>query len=92
MIVSYGHVIILATVLFLMGAVCSIVRKNLIMTLIGVGIMFNAAGIVLVGGSLYWNQLDGQVFVLFIMGVAAAKVAVGLALIVYLQSRTGLEG
>ena len=75
-----------------MGAVCSIVRKNLVMILIGVVIMLNAAGIVLVGGSLYWNQLDGQVFVLFIMGVAAAEVAVGLALIVYLQTRTGLKG
>lgn len=85
MIVSYGHVIILATILFLMGAVCSIVRKNLIMILIGVQIMLNAAGIVLVGGSLYWNQLDGQVFVLFIMGVAAAQVAVGIALIVHLK-------
>jgi len=85
MIVSYGHVIILATILFLMGAVCSIVRKNLIMILIGVMIMLNAAGIVLAGGSLYWNQLDGQVFVLFIMGAAAAQVAVGIALIVHLK-------
>jgi NADH-quinone oxidoreductase subunit K len=89
MIVSYGHVIVLATVLFLMGAVCSIVRRNLIMILIGVEVMLNAAGIVLVGASLHWNQLDGQAFVLFIMGVAAAEISVGLALIVYLQARTG---
>ena len=89
MIVSYGHVMALAIVLFLMGAVCSITRRNLIMILIGVEIMLNAAGVVFVGASLYWNQLDGQVFVIFIMGVAAAEVAVGLALIMYMYSRTG---
>jgi NADH-quinone oxidoreductase subunit K len=89
MIVPYSHVLILAGMLFLMGAVCAVARRNLIMILIGVEIMLNAAGLVLVGASLKWRQLDGQAFVLFIMAVAAAEVAVGLALIVYCQRRTG---
>ncbi len=88
-IVPYGNVLLLAVILFVMGAVCAIARRNLIMILIGVEIMLNAAGLAFTGGSLYWQQLDGQSFVLFIMAVAAAEVAVGLALIVYVQRRTG---
>lgn len=85
----YGAVLLLSLLLFLMGAVCAIARRNLIMILIGVEIMLNAAGIALVGASLRWNALDGQVFVLFIMAFAAAEVAVALALIVYVQRRSG---
>jgi NADH-quinone oxidoreductase subunit K len=87
--VSYGAVLILAGMLFFMGAACAVARRNLIMILIGVEIMLNAAGIALVGASLRWNALDGQVLVLFIMAFAAAEVAVGLALIVFAQRRTG---
>ena len=87
--VSYGAVLILAGMLFLIGAVCAVARRNLIMILIGVEIMLNAAGVALVGASLRWDALDGQVFVLFIMAFAAAEVAVGLALIVFAQRRSG---
>ena len=89
MIVSYGQVLFLAGILFVMGAVCAVARRDLIMILIGVEIMLNAAGIALVGASLRWGTLDGQAFVLFVMAFAAAEVAVGLALIVYSQRRTG---
>jgi NADH-quinone oxidoreductase subunit K len=89
MIVPYGHVLVLAGIMFLMGAGCTIARRNLIMILIGVEIMLNAAGIVFVGASLRWGALAGQGFVLFIMAAAASEVAVGLALIVYVRRRTG---
>ena len=89
MIVPYSHVLVLAGLLFVLGAVCAVARRNLIMILIGVEIMLNAAGLAFVGASLRWQQLDGQAFVIFIMGVAAAEVSVGLALIVYCQRRTG---
>jgi NADH-quinone oxidoreductase subunit K len=89
MIVPYGNVLLLAGVLFLMGVVCAVARRNLLMILIGVEIMLNAAGLAFIGASLKWQQLDGQAFVLFILAVAAAEVAVGLALIVYSQRRTG---
>ncbi len=89
MIVPYGHVLILAGVLFLMGAGCTMARRNLIMILIGVEIMLNAAGIVFIGASLRWGALAGQGFVIFIMAVAASEVAVGLALIIYVRRRTG---
>jgi len=89
MIVPYGDLLLLAVILFLMGAVCTIVRRNLLMILIGVEIMLNAAGLAFVGASLKWQLLDGQAFVLFIFAAAASEVAIGLALIVYSQRRTG---
>ncbi len=89
MIVPYCHVLILAGVLFLMGAACAIAWRNLLMILIGVEVMLNAAGLAFIGASLRWGQLEGQAFVIFIMAVAAAEVAVGLALIVYSHRRTG---
>ena len=89
MIVPYGNVLLLAGILFFSGAVCAVARRNLLMILIGVEIMLNAAGLAFVGASLKWQRLDGQAFVLFILAVAASEVAVGLALIVYSQRRTG---
>ena len=89
MIVPFSHVLILAVLVFLLGLICVLVRRNLIMTLIGVEIMMNAAAILFVAGSLRWQQLQGQAFVLFIIGVAAAEVSVGLALIVGAYLRSG---
>ena len=88
-VVPYSHVLILAATLFLMGAACAVARRNLIMILIGVEIMRNAAGLAFIGAALRWQQLEGQAFVIFIMAVAASEVSVGLALIVYSQRRTG---
>ena len=83
MIVPFGHVLILAGLLFLMGMFCTLTRRNLIMILMGVEIMLNAAMIVFVAGALRWQQMEGHVFVLFILSVAGAEVSVGLALIVW---------
>ena len=88
-IVPYSHVLILAAILFLLGAACAVARRNLVMILIGVEVMLNAAGLAFLGAALRWQQLDGQALVIFIMAVAASEVAVGLALIVYSQRRTG---
>jgi len=88
MIVPFGHVLILAGVLFLTGMFCALVRRNLIMILLGIEIMLNAAMILFVGSSLRWQNLEGQVFTLFIIAVAAAEVSVGLALIVCAYRRT----
>jgi NADH-quinone oxidoreductase subunit K len=89
MIVPYNHILILASLLFLMGAACAVARRNLIMILVGVEVMLNAAALAFVAASLRWQQLDGQAFVIFIFAVAAAEVAVGLALIVQAQRSTG---
>ena len=89
MIVPFSHVLVLAVMLFVLGAACAVARRNLIMILIGVEVMLNAAGLAFIGASLRWQQLDGQAFVIFILTVAASEVAVGLALIVHAYRRTG---
>lgn len=88
-IVPFSHMLVLAGALFFLGAAAAVTRRNLVMILIGVEVMLSAAGIALVAASLYWQELEGQILVLFIMCVAAAEVAVGLALIVHAQRRTG---
>ena len=89
MIVHFNHVLVLAGLLFLMGIFCVVVRRSLIMILLGVEVMLNAAAIILVGASLLWQNLDGQAIVLFVFAIAAAEVSVGLALIVWAYRRTG---
>ena len=89
MIVPFGHVLFLAGVLFLMGIFCAVARRNLIMILLGVEIMLNAVSVAFVGAALRWHHLEGQVFVLFILAVAATEVSVGLSLIIYAYRRTG---
>jgi NADH-quinone oxidoreductase subunit K len=89
MIVPYGHVLMLAGMLFALGVVCTVARRNLVMILLGVEIMLNAAGIAFVAAALRWQQLEGQAFVLFIMTIAAAEVSVGLALIIRAYRWTG---
>ncbi|MCB2187928.1 MAG: NADH-quinone oxidoreductase subunit NuoK [Deltaproteobacteria bacterium] len=87
MIVPLGHVLLLAALLFLTGLACVAARRNLFMIIIGVEVMLNAAGLALVAGSLYWQNLEGQALVLFVLSVAAAEVAVGLALAVRAHRR-----
>lgn len=85
MIVPLGHVLALAGLLFVLGLTAALLRRNLLMILVGVEIMLNAAGLVLVGASAYWRQADGQVVALLFMAVAAAEVAVALAMAIHLR-------
>ena len=89
MIVPFGHVLALAGILFLLGMFCAVARRNLIMIVLGVEIMLNAASIAFVGAAVHWRNLEGQAFVLFILAVAATEVSVGLAIIVYAFRQDG---
>jgi NADH-quinone oxidoreductase subunit K len=89
MIVPLGHVFILAALVFGLGLVCLVAHRNLIMTLVAVEIMMNGAAVAFVGAALRWQRMEGQAFMLFILAVAAAEVAVGLALVVNVYRRTG---
>ena len=89
MIVPFGHVFLLAGLVFAMGLVCLVAHRNLIMTLVGVEVMMNAAAIAFVAAALRWQLMEGQVFVLFILAVAAAEVSIGLAIVVSVYRRTG---
>jgi NADH-quinone oxidoreductase subunit K len=88
MIVPHAHVLVLAGILFMIGALCTVTRKNLIMMLLGLEIMLNASALALIGTSLLFKQLDGQVAALFVLAVAAAEVSLGLALIVCIYRQT----
>lgn len=76
---DYG--LLLAVILFLLGLVGVLVRRNIIFMLMSVEIMLNAAGLAFVVGGAKWAQTDGQVMFIFILAMAAAEVSVGLALI-----------
>ncbi len=89
MIVPFGHVFLLSGLIFSMGLVCLVAHRNLIMTLVGVEVMMNAAAIAFVAAALRWQLMQGQVFMLFILAVAAAEVSVGLAIVVNVYRRTG---
>jgi NADH-quinone oxidoreductase subunit K len=89
MIVPYNHVLILAGILFLMGMFCATARRNLIMIVVGLEIMLNAASVAFIGAALRWQHMEGQAIVLFIFAVAATEVSIGLALIVSTYRRTG---
>ncbi len=89
MIVPLGHIFILAGLVFSMGLVCLVGRRNLIMTLVGVEVMMNGAAIAFIATALRWQLLQGQVFILFILAVAGAEVSVGLALVISAYRRTG---
>ena len=85
--VPLTHILILSGIIFALGVICVAVRRNLLMILIGVEVMLNAAGLAFVAGSLRWGMPEGQIFVLFLMAMAASEVSVGLALVVYLHRK-----
>jgi NADH-quinone oxidoreductase subunit K len=74
----------LAGVLFALGLIGVLVRRNLIFTLMSIEVMLNAAGLAFVAAGAQWGQPDGQVMFLFILAMAAAEVSVGLALVLEL--------
>jgi NADH-quinone oxidoreductase subunit K len=78
------HVVLLAVALFAVGLVGVTCRRNILVILLSVEILLNAANLALVAFSRLHANLDGQVFVFFTMTVAAAEVAVGLAIVIAL--------
>ena len=84
MIVPIEHVVILSLIIFSIGILGVLIRKNAIIIFMSIELMLNAVNLSLVGFSRYYNSVDGQVFVFLVMTLAAAEVAVGLAIIVSL--------
>lgn len=76
------HYIVLASVLFCVGALGVLVRRNLLVVFMSIEIMLSAANLALVAFSRFGGTLDGQVLVLFSFVIAACEVAVGLGIIV----------
>ena len=87
MTVGLHHYLFVSFMLFSLGLLGVIMRRNLLVIYMSLELMLNAANLALVAFSRFNNKLDGQVLVFFIVTVAAAEVSVGLALIVALYRK-----
>lgn len=76
--------LVLAGILFALGLAGVVLRRDLIFVLLSIEVMLNAAGLAFISAGARWRQPDGQVAFLFILTMAAAEVAVGLALVLAL--------
>lgn len=88
-VVPLTHGLIVAGLLFGIGLLGVLVRRNIIFILMSIEVMLNAAGLAFVVAGSRWGQADGQIMFLFILAMAAAEVAVGLALVLQLYHRIG---
>ena len=80
--------ILLSSILFCIGVMGVLFRRNAIIIFMSIELMLNAVNLLLVAFSAYHNDAAGQVFVFFIMAVAAAEIAVGLAILVVVYRNT----
>lgn len=85
--VPLEYVLVLAWVLFVLGLIGVLVRRNIIFILLSIEIMLNAAGLAFVAAGSRWAQPDGQVMFMFILVMAAAEVSVGLGLVLQFYHR-----
>jgi NADH-quinone oxidoreductase subunit K len=87
MTVGLEHYLVVSALLFCLGLLGVVMRRNLLIIYMSLELMLNAANLALVAFSRFNSRLDGQMMVFFIITVAAAEVAVGLALIVALYRK-----
>jgi NADH-quinone oxidoreductase subunit K len=81
-VITVTHHVVLSAILFTIGVVGVLIRRNAILIFMSVELMLNAANLAFVAFARHFDRLDGQIISFFVMTVAAAEVAVGLALIV----------
>lgn len=86
---SLSAYLILSTILFIIGMMGLIRRKNLLMLFFSTEIMLNAVNIGLAAVSKFHGDLTGQIFVFFIIAIAASEVAIGLGLLILWYKKTG---
>jgi NADH-quinone oxidoreductase subunit K len=84
MAVPIAFYLILAGVLFSIGIAAFLIKRNIITIFMSIELMLNAVNLTFVAFSHMWHQVSGQIFVFFVMVVAAAEAAVGLAIIIAL--------
>lgn len=86
---TLSHYLVLSTVLFAIGLVGVLRRKNLLMLFLATEILLNAVNIAFAAISHYYADLSGQMFAFFVIAIAASEVAVGLGLLIVWYKRTG---
>ena len=85
--VGAGHYLILAAILFCLGLTGVLLRRNMIVILMSIELMLNAVNLTFVKFSNFNQNIDGQIMVIFVMAIAAAEAAVGLAIAVSLYKK-----
>jgi NADH-quinone oxidoreductase subunit K len=86
--VPLQHYVLFCTLLFVIGVAGVLIKRNALVIFMSIEIMLNSINLLLVAFSVYHNDPAGQIFVFFVMIVAAAEVAVGLALVVMVYRHT----
>jgi NADH-quinone oxidoreductase subunit K len=86
-VIPLTHGLILAAILFSLGLIGVLVRRNLISVLMSLEIMLNAAGLAFIVAGSRWNQADGQIMFLLVLTLAAAEVGVALGLVMQIYRR-----
>lgn len=85
--VPIEHAMLLAVILFALGLIGVLVRRNLIFMLMSIEIMLNATALAFVAGGARWAEADGQVMFILVLTLAAAEVSVALALVIQVFRR-----
>jgi NADH-quinone oxidoreductase subunit K len=85
--IGLTHYLVLSAILFVFGMAGVLLRKNVIVMLMSVELMLNAVNLSFVAFSRYLGLMEGQVMVFFVMTIAAAEAAVGLAIVVSIFKR-----
>src|SRR5512133_492711 len=89
---AIDNYLILSAILFSIGTICVLVRRNAIVIFMCVEMMLNAVNLTFIAFSKYLGNIDGQIFVFFVMTVAAAEAAVGLALMIaFYKNRESID-
>jgi NADH-quinone oxidoreductase subunit K len=83
-VITLNHYLVLSVVLFTLGTAGVFLRRNVISLLLSIEIMLNAVNLTFIAAGRQWASVDGQIIVFFVMTVAAAEAAVGLALVIAL--------
>jgi NADH-quinone oxidoreductase subunit K len=87
--IGLNHYLVLSAILFLIGTAGVLLRRNAIVIFMSVELMLNSVNLTFVSFARYMEAVEGQIFVFFVMAVAAAEVAVGLAIIIALYRNRG---
>ncbi|TLU64182.1 NADH-quinone oxidoreductase subunit NuoK [Thalassotalea litorea] len=83
--IAITHVFLISALLFCVGFIGVLARRNTLFMLMSLEVMLNAVGLAFVGAGSLWQQADGQIMFILILTLAAAEVAIGLALLIRMQ-------
>lgn len=85
--IPLNHILLIASLLFVIGMLGLMIRRNIIFILMSLEVMLNSAALAFVAAGAHWGQPDGQIVFMLILSIAAAEVAVGLSLVLQVRRR-----